>query len=127
MNPNQLTKVRSKGIMKAMDAREEVSMGCRLRIASLIPGRQCASDATCVGTHLPVWGKGTSTKVTDMAVACGCAACHDIIDGRDQEAYRFLMKNYPSATLDRMLKGLTETHALLIDGGKIIIPDGKII
>lgn len=100
---------------------------CTLRIASFIPGRRCAGDDTSVGTHLPVWGKGKGTKVTDMAVAFGCRACHAIIDGVDREALRFLEENYGAAMTTRMLHGLTETHSLLITQGVIQIPGATII
>ncbi|WP_227511890.1 nuclease domain-containing protein [Tritonibacter mobilis] len=100
---------------------------CTLRIASFVPGRQCWGRDTTVITHLPVWGKGKSTKCTDMAGAFGCAACHAIIDGPDKAAREYLMKNYGSAIFERMLNGLTETHALLIQRGVIIIPDAQLI
>ena len=121
-NPNRLSKVRSSGIMRAAEGSP-----CTLRIASFIPGRKCSSVETTVACHLPVWGKGVSTKVTDMATAFGCAACHAIIDGVDQDARRYLEDKYGSAMLNRMLHGLTETHALLIQRGVIIIPDGELI
>lgn len=121
-NPMMLPKVRSDAIMAAAEGSP-----CTLRIASFIPGRRCTGQDTTVGTHLPIWGKGTSTKVTDMAVAFGCHACHDIIDGVDQEARRYLAEKFGAAMTERMLHGLTETHALLIDRGIIQIPDAVII
>lgn len=120
--PEMLPKIRSEAIMEAAEGAP-----CTFRIASFIPGRKCAGNDTTVGCHLPIWGKGTSTKVTDMAVGFGCRACHDIIDGVDREALRYLEKYYGAAMLERLLKGLTETHALLIKKGVIVIPDGEII
>lgn len=120
--PHLLPKVRSKLIMSSME-----NGPCTLRIASFVPGRRCAGPETSVGAHLPIWGKGMSTKVTDMAVACACQACHDILDGRDMEGWKYVFAHCPSAIAERMLHGLTETHALLIDRGVIIIPDGEMI
>lgn len=121
-NPHMLPKVRSKAIMAAAEGSP-----CTLRIASFIDGRRCSGNETTVGTHLPIWGKGTSTKVSDMGVAFGCAACHAIIDGVDQEALRFLETQYGAAVLQRMLHGLSETHSLLISADIIQVPDGVII
>lgn len=121
-NPFMLPKVRSDAIMEAANGSP-----CTLRIASFIPGRSCTSRETTVGCHLPIWGKGASTKVTDMAAAFGCSACHAIIDGVDQEARRFLEEKYGAAMTTRMLHGLTETHSLLISQGVIQIPGATII
>ncbi|MFV1626822.1 MULTISPECIES: nuclease domain-containing protein [unclassified Phaeobacter] len=120
--PHLLPKIRSEGIMDAAEGAP-----CTLRIASFVPGRRCAGHETTVGCHLPIWGKGKSTKVTDMGVAFGCSACHAIIDGVDQEALRYLEKKFGAAMMTRMLHGLTETHALLIDHGVIVIPDAVIV
>lgn len=121
-NPNRLSKVRSEAIMRAAEGSP-----CTLRIASFIPGKKCSGPETTVACHLPVWGKGVSTKVTDMAAAFGCATCHAILDGIDQDARRYLEHHYKNAVLERMLHGLTETHALLIQRGVIIIPDAQLI
>lgn len=121
-NPHMLPKIRSDAIMAAAEGSP-----CTLRIASFIPGRRCSGNDTTVGTHLPIWGKGTSTKVTDMAVAFGCEACHAIIDGVDREALRYLEEMHGKAVLQRMLHGLTETHALLISADVIQIPDAVIL
>jgi hypothetical protein len=68
-----------------------------------------------------------STKVTDMAAASGCQICHDILDGRDTEAWEWLRKNAEAAMLGRMLDGLTETHSLLLTDGIITIKDGRFV
>lgn len=120
--PHLLPKVRSDQIMAAA-----AGMPCTLRVASFAPGLTCAGNNTTVGCHLPVAGKGVGTKVTDMAVAFGCATCHDIIDGRNMEAQRFIIERYPTAFVDRMLNGLVETHALLVRDGIITGPDFEII
>lgn len=119
--PHMLPKVRSERIMESMSG-----LPCTLRIASFVPGRRCYGPSTTVGCHLPVVGKGAGTKVTDMAVAAGCMACHDILDGRDAEAQAFIAEHYPAAMMQRMLNALVETHAILIDMGVIHIPNARI-
>ncbi len=121
-NPTLLSKIRSEAIMQAA-----AGSPCTLRIASFLPGRRCSGPETVVGCHLPVWGKGVSTKVTDMAVAFGCSHCHDLLDGRDREGWQYLMKHYEAAVMNRLLHGLTETHALLIAEDIIQIPGAEII
>lgn len=122
-SPHMLPKVRSKKIMAEMAQ----FPSCTLRIASFIPGGKCSGNDTLVGCHLPTIGKGLSTKVTDLAVACGCARCHDILDGRDQNAQEFIVTNYPAAMMERLMNGLVETHSILIERGVIAVPDGEII
>ncbi|MBL4898095.1 MAG: DUF1364 family protein [Colwellia sp.] len=122
INPHMLPKIRSKAIMQGADGSP-----CTLRIASFYPGHFCALPDTVVGCHLPIWGKGTGTKVTDMGVAFGCMHCHDILDGRNKPAQTYIMDRYPSALAERMLHGLTETQALLIQMGALVVPDGEII
>lgn len=100
---------------------------CNLRIASFVPGLKCADPSTCVMNHLPVDGKGTSTKVTDIATVIGCATCHDIIDGRNLDAYNYLMNKYPAAVFERMLKGLVMTHTILIEEGVLQVLDAELI
>ena len=121
-SPHLLPKVRSDAIMSSAKGAP-----CTLRIASFIPGRRCTSRETTVGCHLPVWGKGASTKVTDMAVAFGCSACHAIIDGVDREARRYLEEKFGAAMTTRMLHALTETHAILIGEEIIKIPGAEIV
>lgn len=121
-NPNMLPKIRSEGVMKGARGKS-----CTLRIASFIPGLRCSDDDTTVGTHLPIWGKGTSTKTTDAAVVYGCFNCHNIIDGPDQKSLRWLQENYPAAVMERMLHALTETQALQIQMGILVYPDAVIL
>lgn len=116
--PEMLPKVRSDLIMSSAQG-----MPCTIRIASFVPGRRCWGQDTTVSCHLPVWGKGVSTKCTDMACAYGCGACHAIIDGPDKEAREYLFKKYGAAMFERMLNGLTETHALMLQAGVINVPD----
>lgn len=116
--PHMLSKVRSKAIMRSAAGKP-----CTLRISNFYPGHRCSGPETTVGTHLPVWGKGISTKTTDMAVAYGCQHCHDILDGVDIKRRDYLIQNFSSAVMERLLHGLTETHAIMIEEGVIIIPD----
>ena len=120
--PHLLPKVRSAGIREAADG-----MPCTLRIASFVPGLTCSGAENTVGCHLPVMGKGVGTKVTDMAIVFGCHVCHDILDGRNAEAHRFILENYPTAMTARMLEALIETHALLIDMEAVLVPDGEFV
>ena len=123
LSPFMLPKVRSEPLMSEM----RNFPFCTLRIASLIPGRQCSGNDTLVGCHLPTIGKGVNTKVTDLSVACGCGVCHDIIDGRDRKSFDYLMDRYPAVVLERMLKGLVETHSILFANGIISVKGGKIV
>lgn len=122
MNPHMLPKVRSKAIMSSARGKP-----CTLRIASFIPGNRCAPNDTTICTHLPIWGKGKSTKTTDAAAVYGCFNCHQIIDGPDQKSLRWLQEHYPVAIMERFLHALTETQAMQIEAGILVYPDGKII
>jgi cytochrome c553 len=115
-----LPKVRSEAIMRACH-----QMPCTLRICSFV-GRQCSGDR--MGCHLDfTHGKGMGTKVSEMNVAAGCWACHEILDGRDTAAKQFILQNYPAAFMQQCLRALTETHARLVAAGIIIVPDAEII
>lgn len=117
-----LPKVRSQTMRDSANGQQ-----CSIRIASFIPGRRCSGQDTSVFCHIPNFTKGMSTKGTDMAAEYGCYACHDIIDGRDPKAWKYLMENYPAAVLDRMLNGLVETHCRMIEQGIIVVPDGELV
>lgn len=113
-NPYLLPKVRSEELMRM--CREEIGV-CTLRISSFIPGRKCSGSDTLCGCHLPTIGKSMRSKVTDLAVVCGCHSCHDLLDGRDRAGADYLMQNYPAAVQARMTDALVETHARLILAG----------
>ena len=117
-NPAMLPKIRSKAYMAYANGQQ-----CATRVSSLYPGHSC-SHGTTIGAHYPVQGKGTGTKVTDIAVGFSCQHCHDIIDGPDKKRRDFIIDKYPAAYADRLLKGLVETWTRLIMAGVIIIPDG---
>lgn len=77
--------------------------------------------------HLPIWGKGMSTKTTDMAAVAGCFRCHEILDARDIRRTDYLIQHAPSLLAERMTHAITETHALLIERGIIQVPDAEML
>lgn len=119
--PHMLPKLRAPSIMEAA-----AGMPCTVRISSFIPGHTCSGRNTTVGAHLPVFGKGMSTKVTDLAVAFCCQHCHDLIDGRDHR-WSYLREQYPTAIMERMLNALIETQTLCLMQGIIIVPRAELI
>ena len=120
-NPMLLPKVRSDAIMQAANGQP-----CSLRIASFV-GLSCAPDSTVVGCHLPVIGRGVSTKATDLAVAFGCQTCHDILDGRNQNAQAVIIDKYAAALATRLLNALVETQARLVGMGIISVEGAEVI
>lgn len=122
MNPHNLPKIRSKALMSSFNG-----MHCTLRLASFI-GKQCSPVDTVVGCHLPVFGKGVNTKVSDLFVVAGCHICHRLLDGQDELTNRaYIMEKYPFAFAERILLALCETQSMWIGEGLLIVPDGKII
>ena len=117
-NPHLLPKVRSEAIMKAARGQP-----CSLRISSFL-GSGCSDVDTTVACHLPVPGKGTKTKVSDLFVAFGCSNCHAILDGNKGVELRH---RYPAAYTERLWFGMAETQARLVGMGLIVVPDGEII
>lgn len=112
-NPALLPKIRSGALMGAIQ-----HMPCTLRIASFIPGGHCADQSTVVGCHIDrSIGKGMGTKVSDLFVAAGCFHCHNILDGRDRKGLDYITEHYPTAMVERMLKGLCETQARWVGMG----------
>lgn len=111
--PDLLPKVRSDQIMASASGTP-----CTLRIASFF-GQRCDGPETSVMCHLPVGGKGMSTKVTDIAVACGCRTCHQLLDEGGA------IQAYPAAVMDRLLRGHVETLSLLLMLGAVVVPDGE--
>jgi len=120
-NPHLLPKIRSDRIMQSAQGQP-----CSLRIASFV-GRKCSGNDTTVGCHLPVFGRGVGTKATDLAVAYGCFECHNILDGRDQNALALIRDRYPTAFMERLLLGLVETHARLVAMGIIEIEGMEVV
>ena len=126
--PHLLPKIRSTRIMAApsiIRQKTGVMMPCTLRIASFI-GMSCDNDDTNVMAHLPGPGKGTSTKVTDMAAVCACHLCHRLLD-QPSPSERAALNRYPSAVSERFFKAMIETQAMLVAHGIIEVPDGEMI
>ncbi len=121
-NPALLPKIRSRTLLDAIEG-----MPCSLRIASFYPGHRCAPPETVVGCHLPVIGKGMSSKVSDLYVAAGCQHCHDILDGRDHVKAAYIREHYPTALMDRLLQGLAETQARWVGMGLLEAKGQEII
>jgi|GEM_PF-6339850 len=112
-NPMLLPKIRSGALLGAVR-----DMPCALRIASFIPGGMCAHQSTVVPCHIDMTiGKGMSSKVSDLFVAAGCIHCHDIMDGRDRKGRDYITANYPTAMVERILKGMAETQARWVGMG----------
>lgn len=51
---------------------------CTFQIAGVCNGNW----ETTVPCHLPDESHGMALKSTDLAIADGCSACHDVVDGR---------------------------------------------
>ena len=119
LNPNMLPKVRSEILTKAIEG-----MPCDLRIASFA-GLRCA-DGTSVGCHPPIFGKGISTKVTDLSIISGCATCHELLDMKNPLGWH-IQNKYPHAFWQQLFKAQNATQARLLGMGIIIVKGGEII
>lgn len=119
MNPHLLPKVRSPALMDACR-----DLPCTLKLATFIP-EPCAPQNTVVGCHLPVFGKGTGTKVSDLYVAAGCSLCHDLLDGRDPRGGKW-RSAHPAEWHGQILRALCQTQALMVERG-IITVQGEVI
>lgn len=115
LNPHMLPKMRSQPLLDAIRG-----MPCALRVASFIPGHQCAHISTVVPCHVAIDGRGVATKGSDLFVAAGCIHCHDLIDRRDSR-WTYLMDHYPAAVMSRVLAGMQETQARLVAAGIITV------
>lgn len=114
--PHLLPKVRSEQYLhEVADLRV-----CTARVSSFVPGHRCSAPDTCVPAHLGNLGKGMSTKVTDLAVACTCLHCHDLIDRRDSR-WDYIAEKYPAAVMHRCLMALIETQSLLVQRRVLIV------
>jgi hypothetical protein len=122
-NPALLPKVRSDTLLRSTR-----HMPCALRVASFYPGHRCAAEDTVVPCHLDrTIGKGIGTKVSDLFVVAGCAHCHDILDGRDVTRRAYILENYPTAFVERCLKGLAETQSRWVDMGALVGEDWEVV
>ena len=115
-----LPKVRSDQIMAAAAGQQ-----CTLRVSSFLVGGRCSGTDTTVACHMPVDGKGTGTKVSDLFVAFGCSNCHDLVDGRNANGQAYIIKNYPTAYMDRLLRGMAETQSRLVEARIITLAGWK--
>lgn len=115
-NPHLLPKIRSESL-----CRSAVDMPCTLRIAGFV-GLPCAAQSTNVMCHMPVHGKGVATKVSDLHMACGCAACHDLLDGRDARG-PVIRERYPHAFWEQLFKAHAETLSRWVAMGLIPMGD----
>lgn len=109
-NPALLPKVRSRALLDAVQ-----HMPCTLRLASFA-GMSCAGQDTVVPCHLATIGKGTSTKVSDLFVAAGCCACHDLLDGRNTVGLAISLQ-HPAAWGRRILDAMAETQSRWVEMG----------
>lgn len=119
--PHLLPKVRSCALLDGVRG-----FPCTIRIASFVPGLKCASSETVVACHMPGHGRGTGTKVSDLHIAAGCSVCHDLLDRRNPKM-EWLMANYPSAVMVQLLNAMSETQAMLVRDGLIVIPKSEMI
>ena len=114
--PHMMPKLRSKLIMDAPKAFYDLTgthAPCTLCLASFI-GEQCYGNETCVMCHLPIDGKGMSTKVTDLATVFGCMKCHTILD---QGGFQTLVERYPVALAQQLIRAhiSTQTYLMWLD------------
>lgn len=115
-NPHLLPKIRSESLRGSA-----ALMPCALRIAGFV-GLPCAGRDTNVMCHLPVHGKGVSTKVSDLHMVCGCRTCHDLLDGRDARGMQ-IRAQYPHAFHERLMLAQAETLSRWVALG--LIPMGE--
>lgn len=120
LNPMMLPKVRSETLRLFA-----TQMPCTLRICTFI-GLSCGPASTNVMCHLPVHGKGIGTKVSDLHMACGCGACHDLLDCRDERGIT-IREKYPLAYYDRLLKAHAETLSRWVQMDMIRGTDWEIV
>jgi hypothetical protein len=76
--------------------------------------------------HLPVHGKGVSTKVCDLQMACGCMTCHGLLDAADP-AGLMIRERYPHAFYERLFLAHAETISRWVHLGLLNGTDWEII
>lgn len=126
-NPHMLPKLRSK---KLRDACRD--MPCCARVAGFWDAA-CAGPDTVVGAHLPILGKGTGTKSSDLAIVAACFTCHELIDGRSCPAFplesepelRMVLAqiHHKGSYWKQLMRGNHETIARWIAMGLLPIPE----
>lgn len=121
VNPHMLPKVRSEALRASCQ-----NMPCTLRIAGFA-GKPCAPQETVVGAHLPIFGKGTSTKVSDLHIVAACSTCHDLLDFERNPEGMTIAQRYPQAFYRQLFLAQAETQARWLANGLLVVPDGEII
>lgn len=120
--PHMRSKVRSDRITQLAKGAP-----CTIRISSMVPGHRCASDETSVFCHFGGVTKGMGSKVSDLDGGFGCINCHDIVDGRDRSKMDYLLARYPAAIEARLRQSVSETLAMLVDAGVVVVQDAEIV
>ncbi len=85
---------------------------CSLRLHGCTGG---LLDGTTVLAHIRTTGTGVGRKPNDSMAVYACAHCHDVIDGRKSSG---MMEKEVQG---RIIAGLAETHAAMIDQGVLIL------
>jgi hypothetical protein len=119
-NPNMLPKVRSKALRQECE-----HMPCDLRLSTFI-GLPCSGNDTVVGAHLPIFGKGMSTKVTDLGLVAGCMLCHALLDASDPRGL-MIRQEYPHAYWEQVIKAAFATLSRQVLAKNVVVPGAKII
>ena len=120
-NPHMITKVRSDALRKSA-----TEMPCWLKLSGFT-GKRCAPRDTNVMCHLPVHGKGMSTKVSDLHMVCGCSACHDLLDFERNQEGRRIKELYPQAYWEQLFKAAALTQSAWLELGYLVVPDGDLL
>ncbi|MCY0910866.1 nuclease domain-containing protein [Massilia antarctica] len=111
--PARKAKLKAKGPKMTPIRRAARSQDCTLRI----PGVCNFDPATTVLCHSNYLadGKGMGLKAPDTAAAFGCAACHDVLDGRRPRPDGFSRLDLEGA----FYVGMRHTHHILARMGLI--------
>lgn len=111
--PARKAKLKSKGPKTTPIRRAARGQGCTLRL----PGVCNFDPDTTVLCHSNFLadGKGMGLKAPDTAAAFGCAACHDVLDGRRPRPDGFSRLDLEGA----FYAGMRRTHQLLARMGLI--------
>lgn len=118
-NPVLLPKVRSSEITSAANGSP-----CTLRIAPIF-GLRCLDESTSVLDHFNSYGKGLSTKSSDLCAGFACFNCHRILDQPNSDMIATLKEN-KTIILERIIASVFETHAMLLEKGIISVKGGVV-
>ena len=92
-------------------------MACQLRISRLVPGHSCGGRVAAIAAQ-PAGRAPSDTP--DIAVVAACRNCRNLHTAADSR-YWYLVDTAPAAALERMIDGMVETQARLIDAGIISV------